>query len=157
MSVKASIAKLPTLAEQNAVPHATPKHLLSTRLDRALAKKAAALADERQLQAWARAVKDRDGWRDRRTGGRVVATYRLEALRAEAHHIAGRADKAVRYDVRNGICLSFATHDAVERNALRIVGTAFFEVDGQQYIDATYPVDFMPVGDHSSSEKETIE
>lgn len=53
----------------------------------------------------------------------------------------------MRYDVRNGLCLSYATHDAVERNKLRIVGTRWFKVRGiiPRYIDATYPVKFEVV------------
>ena len=66
-------------------------------------------------------------------------------MRAEAHHIVDRSDQAVRYDVRNGLCLSFATHEAVERYRLRIVGSSFFTKGGREYIDATFPVRFVRV------------
>lgn len=59
------------------------------------------------------------------------------------HHIVSRDDPAVRYDVRNGICLSFATHFAVERGDLRIEGSAWFTVGGVRYIDASAPVRFV--------------
>ena len=103
-------------------------------------------ADERKLAAWALAVKERDGWKDRKTGQRVKRTeIALDPTSAHAHHIASRADEAVRYDIRNGLCLSFATHDAVERNRLRIVGTKFFIKHGKRYIDGTHQVRFKEV------------
>ena len=137
------IARLPTLADvQRTRPRANPK--LVTRLTRAIAKKAARLADARQLAAWAKAVKERDQWRDRRTGQIVRRTRALDPQRAEAHHLVDKADRAVRYDVRNGICLSLETHDLVERHVLRIEGTVFFWKAGVRYIDATYPVRFVP-------------
>jgi hypothetical protein len=115
----------------------------STKLDRAIASKAARLLDAQKLRVWARAVKDRDQWKDRKTGVIVRSTRTLDPLRAEAHHIVSKDDQAVRYDVRNGICLSFATHEAVELNRLRIEGTVFFRKGGCRYIDATHPVYFV--------------
>jgi hypothetical protein len=135
-------ARLPTLAACRATPCAGPKP--STRLARAIAKKAARLVDAKKLRAWAKAVKERDCWKDRRTDIRVRSTRELDPLRAEAHHIVSRDDRAVRYDIRNGITLSCESHDLVERHVLRIEGTAFFEVDGVRYIDATHPVRFVP-------------
>lgn len=115
----------------------------STKLDRAIASKAARLLDARQLRAWAFAVKDRDHWKDRKTGQRVTRTRDLDPQRAEAHHVVSKDDHAVRYDVRNGICLSLATHEDVEHNRLRIEGTVFFRKGGATYIDATYAVIFV--------------
>jgi hypothetical protein len=45
----------------------------STKLDRAITKKAARLRDQQQLRAWARRVKDRDQWRDRKSSRRFGA------------------------------------------------------------------------------------
>ena len=115
----------------------------SSKLDRAIAKKAARLDDAKQLRAWAFAVKDRDTWCDRKTGERLRRCLDLDPLRAEAHHLVSRDDWHVRHDVRNGICLSLATHQAVETGRLRIEGTKFFTVQGQRYIDATYAVVFV--------------
>lgn len=122
-------------------PLAHPKG--STKLDRAIATKAARLLDAKQLRVWAAAVKNRDQWKDRKTGVRVRSTRRLDPLRAEAHHIASKDDWNVRTDVRNGLCLSFATHYAVEHNQLRIEGTVFFTKNGCRYIDGTHPVFFV--------------
>lgn len=138
-----SIRDLPTLAAVNAVPHATPKHELGTKLDRAIANKAARLLDAKRLRAWARHVKDRDRWTDRHTGQRVRRCLELDPLRAEAHHIVSKDDWTVRYDLRNGICLSLATHDAVTTGKFRIDGTAWFSIKGTRYIDGTYPVTFV--------------
>lgn len=116
-----------------------------TKLQRAMDKKAARLDDAKRLREWATAVKTRDHWRDRRTGQRVLRTLAIDASRAEAHHIVGKDDPAVRYDVRNGICLSLATHLMVEMGQLRIKGSAWFTVKGTRYIDATAPVRFVRV------------
>lgn len=139
-------SQLPTVAEEEARRRATPKGELPTRLERAVERKAADAADERRLRAWAKRVKTRDEWTDRCTGRKVKATTAAHPDRAEAHHVAGRADAAVRYDVRNGITLSWATHDRVERHELEIVGTKHFTVKGRRYIDATHRVVFKERG-----------
>ena len=115
----------------------------STKLDRAIASKAARLLDAQKLRAWALAVKTRDRWIDRKTGKRVISTRRLDPLRAEAHHLEPKENKAVRYDVRNGICLSLETHLAVELHRYRIEGTVFFVKGGARYIDGRYAVTFV--------------
>lgn len=137
-----SITDLPTLDQVNALPHATPKGELETKLDRAIANKTARLKDERELRAWAFAVKDRDHWKDRKTGKRVRRCLELDPDRAEAHHIVSKDDWTVRYDERNGICLSLAVHDAVERGKYRIEGTVFFTKNGARYIDGRFAVTF---------------
>jgi hypothetical protein len=138
-----AIEDLPTLAQLQATPRATPKHELETRLDRAIDHKAARLLDAKQLRTWAREVKTLDHWKDRKTGRRVLRTLSLDPDRAESHHVESRDDWAVRYDVRNGICLSLATHDAITRGQLAIEGTVFFTVKGQRYINARFPVIFV--------------
>jgi hypothetical protein len=137
------IEDLLTLAEAQATPRATPKHELETRLDRAIANKAARLLDAKKLREWAFAVKDRDKWKDRKTKVRVRRCLELDPLRAEAHHIVSKDDWNVRHDIRNGICLSLATHLRVEHNEFRIEGTVWFTVKGARYIDGTYPVIFV--------------
>ncbi len=144
-------AHLPTLAEMNAKPRAVPKftptrHVakagVQTPLEREREKLRKRAGDRTKLQAWANKVKDRDEWKDRHDGLPVLRTNALCERRGEAHHIVPKADKAVRYDVRNGICLSYDTHARVEANELTIIGTKFFEVDGRRYIDATHRVIF---------------
>ena len=115
----------------------------ATKLDRAIGKRQARHEDTRQLAIWAKAVKERDLWKDRKTGVRVLRTRQLDPLRGEAHHLVSKDDHAVRYDVRNGVCLSLATHEAVEHHRLRIEGMAWFRKGGARYIDATFPVIFI--------------
>lgn len=131
---------LPSLADQGRC--ATPK---PTKLDRAQANKAADRADTLQLEAWRKEVRARDGLTDRLTGQKLKTALKLLPDRAECHHIEPRGNYDVRYDVRNGLMLAYETHFKVERNRLRIVGTQFFTVNGQQYIDATFPVTFEVV------------
>ncbi len=115
----------------------------SSRLDRAIASKAARLADRKRLRLWARAVKDRDRWIDRYTGRHVYWTRALDPQRAEAHHVEPKGNPHTRHDVRNGICLSLQSHLEVELGRYRIDGTRWFTVNGCRYIDATYAVTFV--------------
>jgi len=115
----------------------------STRLDRAIARKAARLLDVKKLRVWAFAVKERDYWKDRKTGVRVRRTRDLDPLRAEAHHIESRDNPDTRYDVRNGITLALCHHELVTHNHYRIEGTVFFKKNGVKYIDGTYAVTFV--------------
>jgi len=115
----------------------------STKLDRAIASKAARLLDATKLRVWARAVKDRDVWTDRKTGKRVHSSRSLDPDRAESHHIVSKDDPAVRYDIRNGVTLSLATHLAVELGRYRIEGTRWFTIRGQRYINGNFPVTFV--------------
>ncbi len=115
----------------------------SSKLDRAIASKADRLEDERQLRAWATAVKARDQWKDRKTGQRVLKTLSLDPDRAEAHHVVSKDDWTVRHDLRNGLCLSLKTHLDVEMGKYRIEGTQFFRKGGCRYVDCTYAVIFV--------------
>lgn len=139
------LQQLKTLGEIRAVPLSRDSlQKRYTKLDRAIAKKAARLADERLLNAWALAVKDRDLWKDRQTGVRVRRTRDLDPLHGEAHHIEPRRNQVTRYDVRNGITLSYEHHFDVEHFKYRIEGTVWFVgEDGGRYIDGTYPVTFV--------------
>ncbi len=133
-------ARLPTLGEMRAKRLACPKG--PSRLERAKAKQQADKEDERKLRDWARRVKVRDEYTDRLIGGRAVKTAAAHPQRAEAHHIAGRADWDVRYDVRNGITVTWETHEAIESGKLEVIGTRFFTVNGKRYIDGTHPVKY---------------
>jgi hypothetical protein len=90
-------------------------------------------------------VKERDTWKDRKTGKRVKRTRARDPLRAEAHHIEPRANEDTSATTRGTASPRFETHDAVERNKLRIVGTAFFTKHGRRYIDDRGPVRFVEV------------
>ncbi len=137
------LEQLRTLADAHAVPRAIPKPC--TKLERAIANKQRRLEDARKLAAWSLAVKTRDHWKDRKTGVIVRSTRQLDPLRAEAHHIEPKENKALRYDVRNGLTLSFFTHFLVTHRKLRIEGTVFFYVGGCKYINGNFPVVFVRV------------
>lgn len=107
-----------------------------TRLDQAEAERK---ADERALETWKKGVRFRDGNKCRHCGRRVVVTLKLQANRAEIHHVTGRAHKPTRYDVRNGIQLCAACHQKVERNELQIVSTQTFTIGNREYSDMTDP------------------
>lgn len=151
IDTRGRFAHLPTLAEMRSRPMAVPKFThdhavakpgVATKLERAKAKETARNKDRAAMQRWATKVKKRDEWLDRHDGQPVLKTSVLCPRRAEAHHIEPRGNKDVRFDVRNGICLSYEVHDRVERNELTIVGTRYFEVNGRRYIDATHKVKF---------------
>jgi hypothetical protein len=133
----------PTLAQQQSSRRAEAK---PTKLDRAIANKVADNEDARKLKAWAREVKGLDGWKDRLTGRIVKPVLRLVPDRAEAHHVEPRQNYDVRYDVRNGLTLSFESHEKVERNEILIEGTKFFKVNRRRYIDCRQPVKFLRNG-----------
>lgn len=137
------IKDLPTLGQLQATPRALRKDQLGSKLDRAIANKAARLLDAKLLRAWAFKVKDRDHWKDRKTGRRVRRCLELDADRAEAHHIEPKDNHATRYDVRNGVTLSYENHAKVERGDYRIEGTVWFRRGGCRYIDGTHPVHFV--------------
>jgi hypothetical protein len=148
MRIDLAALNIPTKAQLDAElgdRRATPKHQIPTKVDRMRAKAEADRDDERKLQAWAKAVKNRDRWTDRYTGKPVRSTAILALDSAHAHHVEPRANWDVRHDVRNGLTLSYETHAKVEANELRIVGTAWFEVEGKRYIDCTEPVIFEVV------------
>ena len=116
---------------------------VGSKLDRAIARKVARLLDAKKLRVWALQVKERDYWKDRKTGVRVRRTRDLDPLRAEAHHIEPRENPDTRYDIRNGITLALHNHELVTHNHYRIEGTVWFTVKGCRYIDGTYPVLFV--------------
>jgi len=144
-----SVRALPTLAEVSATRRATPKYAMLTKFDRTAIKQQLKRDDAKKLAAWAKQVKALDDWRDRYTGARVKPVGHgvsvTDPHAAHAHHLEPRENEETRYDVRNGITLSASTHDAVERNQLRIVGTQFFRLSGRRYINAREPVRFVKV------------
>lgn len=137
---------LPTPDQARALRPLKQKHELPSKMDRAEAKKKAAALDERKLAAWAKKVKERDEWKDRYTGRKVKSVRETLTVThpdaGHAHHVEPRENEDTRYDVRNGLCLSAKTHDLVERNKLRIVGTRWFRINGRRYIDCRYSVKF---------------
>jgi hypothetical protein len=109
-------------------------------------QKAEQKADAKALFNWRKAIWKRDKDRCRCCGKLVSRTLEALPSRGECHHIAGREDKAVRYDPRNGVlvCLS-PCHERLTRRELFILGSAkrLFTVKGKQYLNADGPLSFV--------------
>lgn len=104
--------------------------------------------DAAKLKVWRDQVVDRDEHKCRCCGVKVVRTLALHPRRAECNHVAGRDDKAVRYDTRNGILLCLKCHQRVTglvNDKVTIVGTVFFTKGGTRYINADFPVEWKAV------------
>src|ERR1051325_611026 len=136
------LADLPTVEEARALRPVKQKWELP---DRAEENQAKDLIDERALAKWRNRVYALDKNICRCCGCTVKRSMKLLPDRAEAHHVEGREDAAVRYDVRNGLTLSHRDHTRVTgmvNDKLRIVGTKFFTIAGKRYINAREPVIF---------------
>lgn len=130
-----------TMAEVNAKPRATAKHAIPSRL----AEKTADDRDEkRDERLWRKGCIKRDGKVCRCCQRVVVVQLELAPNRLEVHHVAGRADQTVRWDVRNGIVLCAECHGKITERRLWILQAAryLFRVGQQTYINAAKAVTF---------------
>lgn len=100
--------------------------------------------DKAAERTWRKAVIARDGHVCRHCKCRVVKQLALAPNRLEIHHVAGRADRAVRWDVRNGMVLCATCHEKVTRNRLLIVQVAklLFKIGTQTYTNASKKLTF---------------
>lgn len=132
---------LPSLAERSRERYATPKYAMKTRLD----ERTAEIKDEKAAErAWRKGCIARDGKVCRCCQRKVVAQLALAPERLEVHHIASRADQAVRWDLRNGIVLCSECHEKVTRYLLVLLQhvKSLFSVGQKAYIDASKKVTF---------------
>jgi hypothetical protein len=138
-----SFANLPTLAEISATRRAVPKHELRSRLDE---KTTSDKDDARQLEAFRRAVVQRDRGRCRVCGCRTVKTLALDPKWREVHHLISRTNPVTRYDPRNGITVCHADHRRLTSHRLFVVGTAseMFQAGKvpKWYLNADGPLQF---------------
>lgn len=139
--VARTIADLPTLAEMQAKPRATPKHAIPTRLAE---KKADDRDEKRDERLGRKAAIKRDGKVCRCCKRVVIQQLELAPNRLDVHHVAGRADQAVRWDVRNLIVLCAECHEAVTHYRKFILQAAkhAFTVGIKTYINASKKVTF---------------
>ena len=146
MTTATMFRRLPTVAEMHAHPQAVPKGPKGTsRLD---VKTAKVKADFGKLDAWKRDVVRLDGYRCRKCGVKVIRTTALVPNRADAHHVSRRAEKIVRTDVRNGICLCATCHGQVTGKVAEkwiVVGTVYFTISGRSFINARERVTFQRI------------
>ena len=129
---------LPTLGEMQSQRRAKMKSELPSRLEK---RKQDDRIDAAKLDKWRKEIHARDGNRCRYSKVKVERTLRLQPNRCECHHIEPRSNKAVRYDRRNGVQLSYLVHERIERGDLQLVGSRFFRADDDElYIDADAPI-----------------
>lgn len=135
-----AIADLPTVAEVAAARRG-PIAKGPSRLD---VKTADDRDEARDEKAWRKACITRDGKVCRRCQRVVVVQLELAPNRLEVHHVAGRADRAVRWDVRNGIVVCATCHGLLTRHLLFILQAAkhLFTVGSQTYLNASKKVTF---------------
>lgn len=128
---------LPTMAEVNALRHATSKAAMTSRT-------ADRKADDKQARkheaTFIEAVRRLDKWTCRCCRRKVVKTIEHVWNRAEVHHLERRATLDTRYDVRNGVLLCLEDHERVTgtigKSKLVIVPSRFFVLNGKRYGDA---------------------
>lgn len=137
--------RTPSLNERHGERYAKSKREIPTRLTETTKADKDEKAAER---TWRKGVIKRDGHICRCCKRKVVAQLALAANRLEVHHVAPRADQAVRWDVRNGIVLCAECHEKVTSHSgkfsLFILQAArfLFKVGQQTYINASKKVTF---------------
>lgn len=137
--------RLPTMADVEADRQRKREPIAKgpTRLE---TKTGADKDEKRDERLWRKACIKRDGKICRCCGRVVVQQLELAVNRLEVHHVAGRADRVVRWDVRNGIVLCSECHGKVTERRLFILQAArfLFHVNGlaKTYINASKKVTF---------------
>ena len=134
-------AILRELPDLDLTPHARQKYAIPTRL----AERTADLKDEKAAEkAWRKAVIARDGRICRCCKRTVIQQLALAPERLEVHHIAGRADQAVRWDVRNGMVCCARDHEQLQHYKILILQAAKhrFKVGATSYTNASKPLIF---------------
>jgi hypothetical protein len=142
-----AIRRLPTLADQQAnwrqqfTAKYAKKPAPIAKLERSVAKKKADDKDARELAQWSAAVRKRDRWTDRYTGKPVKKAKEVGVAHPDcghAHHVEPRTNVDVRYDRRNGLTVSWATHLRLEANELTVIGKKYFTKNGKKYLNCDH-------------------
>lgn len=136
---------LPTLADVEASRRGKSFPKGASRLE----LKVEAKVDEKKAEArWKKEVWRRDGGRCRCCRRRVEKRPDLVPSRGECHHISGRAVRAVRWDVRNGLLVCKQCHDEITGavgTKLVIESKHTFTVENASYLNADKKVRFVKV------------
>jgi hypothetical protein len=130
--------RLPTLATRPAPDLQKPK----SRLQETKAIRPLLYVDQR---AFLKEVRERDDWHCRRCRREVVVVLARVPERAEVHHVHGKRGE-LRFLAKAALLLCLECHELVTgRVNVRyvVVGTKFFDLHGQTYIDARFPVRFV--------------
>jgi 5-methylcytosine-specific restriction endonuclease McrA len=134
--------QLGTLVDAQKTRRATPKYAIPSRLDE---KTQDARVEKAAEKAWRKGCIARDGKICQHCRRKVIQQLALAPERLEIHHIKGRADRVVRWDVRNGVVTCHQCHSKLTRHQLFIVQIAahlFTAENGKTYIDASKPIEF---------------
>jgi hypothetical protein len=133
---------LPALSDRGRERYATPKSAMTTRLD---VKDAKDTDDEKRLDVWRATLRTRADGRCQRCGVKTIRTLALNTKRGEGHHIVKRAEKALRYDPRNGLHLCLRCHERITMGKLFVQQLAkhMFRLAGASHIDGSKPVTFQ--------------
>lgn len=135
----AALARLTTLADNP--QRAQQKWEMEGRVAE---KKSADLDEEKLERQCLNIVWKRDEGKCRACGCRVIKSLERAPNRGETHHIAGRADYAVKFDSRNRVLVCAICHEKLELLKLFIIATAkqMFRVNGKSYINGDKPIQF---------------
>lgn len=130
-----------TLNSRQTERYAEAKSEMDTRLD---VKSAKDKDDEKQLDAWRKGLRLRAKGRCQHCGIKTVKTLALDPKRGEGHHLVGRADKALRYDLRNGLHLCLKCHTAITTGKLFVQQLAkhLFKLGDRTLVNGAKPVTF---------------
>lgn len=101
-------------------------------------------ADQAAERRWKREIWKLDKHVCRCCGVHVEKSLDLMPNRGECHHVAGRADKAVRWDIRNGVLLCYRCHEKVEHNEILVIQIArwAFRIAGKTYLNGRKKLTF---------------
>lgn len=135
----AALARLSTLADSS------QRAYQKWEMDGRVAEKKVELVDEKKLEeACLKIVWKRDKHRCRVCDCHVIRSLARVPNRGEGHHLAGRADYAVKFDPRNRVLVCALCHEKLELLKLFIIATAkqMFRVNGKSYINGDKPIQF---------------
>lgn len=102
--------------------------------------------DKREARAWEAAKKvvwTRDEGKCRCCKKRVNKSLEVTAKRGEVAHIRSRRYKATALDTRNLFLACHLCHCLIDEHVIVIVGTATFQIDGQDFINADEKLEFI--------------
>jgi 5-methylcytosine-specific restriction endonuclease McrA len=100
--------------------------------------------EDKQWKAVCRYVDERDRFRCRCCGRRLVRTLTLCEERLEHHHLEARSlMPELVHDVRNVIAVCKACHDKLTRHEIEPMGTERFSFGSGTYLNADCPLVFV--------------
>lgn len=141
-AMRALLSTLPTVAEAAAQRHGKSLGKGKTRLEVTIETRPLTKVDEKAFKA---AVRRRDRHRCRCCGRKVQKTISRVPERGEVHHIHGRRGD-LRFESKAAILTCLRCHERltgkVNAHRLQVLATQTFQIRGEWYTDANFPVTF---------------